>query len=247
MAGKSKLGVLSVGIGTVLGVSSLALASYDPLWNLLGVARDLRAAQSTGLAILFINAGFLVAVYFQQGDFREDLLSEQATEFSRLICAMPTTGVFSYYTGEGAMEALAVILPTARTACNTRILSRQLSSTSHPGFAPWDTAVRQAVRAGLTFREVVSEGNEAIVRDREGATSGGRGVYEAVVLRNTLPSFLNFIVLESRDGSREVWFGWIVSRGSGFEGTVIRTSEVRIVTLFERWHSELYLAGHPVV
>jgi hypothetical protein len=239
-------GILSIAIGTILGVLSLALSSYDQLWDFFGVARDLRTAQTTALAILFLSAGFLVAVYFQQGDFKAELLAAQRSELAKLINSIPNTAIYTYYTGDDAMEALVAVLATVRCASNTRVLSRQLNLTLHAEASPWDQAIQNCVQSGLTFREVVSPGNEALVRNRRRSATGGKGVYEATILRHSLPSFLNFIVLEYRDGSKEVWFGWIVSRSSGFEGTVIRTAEVRIVTLFERWHSELFMAGQVV-
>lgn len=245
-SGRSTWGIWSLIIGTALGVLSLALPSFNPLWNLFGVARDLRAAESTALGILFVNIGFLVALYFQQGDFKAEMLLAQRVELQKLSNSIPTTSLYSYYTGDDAMAALVAILPTVRCASNTRILSRQLNLTSHAESSPWGTAISTCINAGMTFREVVSPGSETLVKNRRQLVAGCRGVYDAVILRHSFPSFLNFIVLEMRDGSKEVWFGWVVSRTSGFEGTVIRTGEARIVTLFERWHSELFTAGQHV-
>ncbi|HEV2889182.1 MAG TPA: hypothetical protein VGX28_02300 [Frankiaceae bacterium] len=225
---------------------SLALVSYDRLWSFLGVARDQRAGQSTGLAVLCVCIGFLVAVYIQQCDFHAELIQAQAQEFAAFRSALPPADTYSYYTGTEAMALLVNAISTARVAKNTRILSPKLSETSHSAGSSWDLAIRQAVAAGLTFREVVSRDNEALTRDRLSAAEAGVGRYEASILLHSLPSFLNFIVLEKVDGSREVWFGWVVSRTAGFEDVVVRACEDHIVRLFERWHSELFLAGRRV-
>ncbi|HVF03197.1 MAG TPA: hypothetical protein VNA20_00010 [Frankiaceae bacterium] len=225
---------------------SLALVSYDRLWTVLGVARDQRAGQSTGLAVLCVCIGFLVAVYIQQCDFHAELIQSQAREFSEFRSVLPASDTYRYYTGTEAMALLVSALPTARVAKNTRILSPKLSETSYAAGSPWDLVIRQAVAAGLTFREVVSRDNEALARDRLSSSVGGTGRYEASILLHSLPSFLNFIVLEKGDGSREVWFGWVVSRAGGFEDVVVRAREDHIVRLFEKWHSELFQAGRRV-
>ena len=52
--------------------------------------------------------------------------------------------------------------------------------------------------------------------------------------------------MERVDGTKEVWFGWLTSRTSGFDGSVIRTAEAHVVALFERRHTELLASGTPV-
>jgi len=250
--------LISIAAGMALGVLSLALPSFNRMWSAFGVSNSLRVGESTALAILFINLGFLIAVYFQQSDFSDEitsqqtemterLLSAQATEFSQILNALPSTEVFTYYPGEKAMSSLTAILPNMHKALNTRMLTIEANKTNHPALSPWDEAVRESVRNGLTFREVLSAGNEPLALGRIDAADGGRGIYEASLLAYNLPSFLNFIILEGRDGSSEVWFGWIVSRTAGYEGTVVRTSEGRIVKLFEQWHSELFASGEPIL
>lgn len=239
----SVLGILSIAVGTAIAVVSLMLASYNPLWNAFGVAPAARGSQSTGLAILSINLGFLAAVYFQQSDFRIQVLEEQSTRITGLLRSLPSTGLYDYHTGDEAMQTLAALLPTLRTVWNTRIFTQRDNPTDHPAYSMWNNAIRGSVLAGLTFKEVMSQGNQDLAQERRAATRGGRGSYQASILRYPLPSFLNFSVLENHDGSKEVWFGWVISRAGGFEGPVIRTSETRIVAMFEHWHGELFGAG----
>ena len=243
-----KWGLLSIAAGVALGVLSLALASFDSLWTMLGVARDLRTGQSTGLAILFLSLGFLIALHFQQEEFKLELLAAQQANLNRLIASVPMIGVFSYQTGEDAMSTLTKVIATARAASNTRISSSKVNTMvgRHGLSSPWDSALRHAVANGLTYREVVSSNHAELVRDRRLTTDGSHGVYEAVILRQVPPAFLNFIVLEYLDGTKDLWFGWMASRTSGFEGTVVRTAELRLIALFERWHNELFSAGQLV-
>ncbi|TWP50497.1 hypothetical protein FKR81_20195 [Lentzea tibetensis] len=240
--------MLSIVTGLVLGVLSLNLTSFDFMWNAFGVPRDLRAAQSTGLGILFLCTGFLLALYFQQEDFRMGVLAAQQAEMARVLASWPAVDVFRYQTGEEAMTSLTARIADARTVINTRIASPKLTmAVRHGPNSPWDLAVRRAVAEGLTFREVVSTNHADLARDRSrGVVPGGHGVYEAVVIRNATPVFMNFTIFEYRDGTKEMWFGWAASRTSGFEATVVRTAEARIVALFEHWHADLFSSGQPV-
>jgi hypothetical protein len=237
-------GILAIGIGTVLAVASIALTAWNTLWSSLGIDNDQRTGVATALTILFLNLGFLVGLYFQQNDFKTEVLDAQQHGLQGLRNMIPSLTVFAAYTGEAAMGILTQRLPVATVALNTRILSAKMSETSHAAESPWDVAVRRSVKGGLIFREVVSPDNESLARARLASSGGGRGRYQAAVLRHNLPSFMNFIVLEMSDGRKEVWFGWVVSLTAGWEGTVICTAEHKVVTLFEGWHAELLRAGH---
>ncbi|MFD9740604.1 hypothetical protein [Umezawaea sp. NPDC059074] len=244
---RSRRGVVSVAVGVVLSVVSMALPSFDSLWDALGVARDLRAGQSTGLAIMFLCLGFLVALYFQQQEFKAEVERTLRAEATRLAAGLPTFGVIRRQTGDEAMTTLAAVVATARMVANTRISSANSEvATRHGVSSPWDLALREALTRGLTYREVISPNHADLARDRKAEIAGSPGVYEAVVVRHHPSPFLNFIVIEQHDGTKEVWFGWLASRTSGFDGPVIRTGETHLVTLFERWHTELLGSGTPV-
>jgi len=244
---RSRRGVVSVAVGVVLSVVSMALPSLDSMWNALGVARDLRAGHSTGLAIMFLCLGFLVALYFQQEEFKAELQRTLSAETARLEAGLPTFGVITRQTGDEAMTTLTALVATARMVANTRISSANSEvATRHGVSSPWDQALRQALTRGLTYREVISPNHADLARDRRAAIAGSPGVYEAAVVRQLPPAFLNFIIIEQHDGTKEVWFGWLASRTSGFDGPVVRTAETHLVTLFERWHTELLSTGTPV-
>jgi len=256
---ESKWGFVAIATGIVLGGLSIAVSSFHPLWSLFGVdaGHELEAVQSTALATFFVIVGFLAALYLQQRDFnsamvvqqsllRSKLLAEQTKELNKILSSIPSAEIFTHYSGDEAMSHLTVMLPTIAVALNTRLLSKEANATRHPTLSPWDNAVRTAIQNGLTFRDVLSQGNEEMAQGRLQAFLDGDGSYEAVTLSYALPSFLNFILLYGRDGSREVWFGWIVSKQVGYEGTVIKTRERRIFDLFERWHRELFIDGTPL-
>ncbi|WP_089924605.1 hypothetical protein [Lentzea albida] len=244
---RSRRGLVSVAVGILLGVASMALPSVDALWAALGVARDLRTGHSTGLAILFLCLGFLVAQYFQQEEFKAELERSLRAESARLEAGLPAFGLLTRQTGDEAMATLTGLVATARSVANTRISPSKVEvAARHGAGSAWDRALLAALQAGLAYREVVSPNHADLARSRRAAIAGSAGVYEAAVVRHLPSPFLNFIVVEQRDGTKEVWFGWLASRTSGFDGTVMRTGETHVVSLFERWHTELLGAGTPV-
>jgi hypothetical protein len=238
---------ISIAVGTVLAILSIILTSYGSLWNFLGVPRDVRSSQALGLAIVFMNLGFLIAFYYQQEGLKQDVVESQVNQVAHILNSIPSGGLYSYYSGDEAMRLVAAMFPHSKSALNTRIRGGKTPNpTSNKGFEEWDASLRSSVREGMTFKEVVSSGNTNLVRDRLRTTKGGSGLYEASIVNSSLASFMNFIVLEHLGGAKEVWFGWIAAKGSGVEGTVIRTSDPRIVTLFEQWHRDLFSAGRLV-
>lgn len=175
----------------------------------------------------------------------ESLLQEQRKEIADFHRMIPADRLYACYSGDDAMLKLMEILQEgkARVMLNTRILSPDISKWSFAIDSPWDIAVRQAVDSGLTFREVVSPADRELAQGRLEASKGKRGHYNAWILDHKLPSFLNFSIVHYKDGRKEVLFGWVVSVTHGYEGTVIRSTDSRIVITFERWHEELLGAG----
>lgn len=242
---QNKNGLLAIGAGALLAVGAIALDAWGSLWNAFGIPNDQRSGVTTAIAILSVNLGFVIGIYFQQNDFKADVLDSQRNELARIQSIIPTLRIYQTYTGDAAMHELIRLIPSVRSAHNTRILSPKMSQLSYSGDSPWDDSICRGLTNGLVFREVVSPDNENLARLRTSHAAGCDGTYRASVLRHNLPSFMNFIVVEYDTGHKDVWFGWIVSEMAGWEGTVIRTGEQRIVALFERWHAELLLAGRP--
>ncbi len=237
---------LSVGAGTVLGVGSLALASYNPLWDWLDVPVEMRSAIATGASVLFVILGFLYAFYTNHAALSTDLQNDMIELSSEMRRTIPSLTLFTVCTGEEAFHRISNLLPHAQVALNTRIFQDDYNPDDNPGFVRWDAEIRAAIQRGLNYREVMSSGNRELALARLRSSTGAVGQYKASILRYPLPSFSNFTVFHLRDMSKEVWFGWLISRGSGFEGAVVRTTESHVVEFFEQWHRDLFAHGEPV-
>lgn len=238
----SRNAAISLGLGLAVGIIGFALTSFDPLWEVLGVDPEIRAPLGIGLSLFVLLVGFLGALYFEQLAFYAGQVDFQA-EVRRSI---PTVTLFSVSTGDEAMKRVSGLLLSARSVRNTRVFQGHYVPPPHPRVSEWDAALRTAVHNGVTYREVVSVGNEALVLERQRAAAGGRGTYGAVVIDWPLPTFLNFVILELQDGTRELWFGWLISPHVGYEEDVVRTTEQRTVDLFRNWHLDLYAHGNAL-
>jgi hypothetical protein len=228
----SRNAIISLTLGTVLGLGTFAITSYQPLWEAVHASGEVTASLGIGLSVTILLIGYLLALYFQQADFQDELRR-----------AIPSLTLFELFTGDEAMHHVAKLFSTARVVLNTRIFSGEFNPMENPGHHSWDKQLRAAVKNGLSFREVVSAGNLELVCDRKRNLTKGRGAYEAVVVDYSFDSFMNFVLLEFKDGSKEVWFGWLISAGAGFEQHVVRTTEKQVIHLFEVWHRDLCAGG----
>lgn len=198
-----------------LAVASLVLTSYGPLWNFFGTARDLRVPQATAFSILSVSIGFLVSLYFQQSGFREEILEAQSVRFADLLHTVPGLDMYSFHAGDEALEELALIVPRLRSIRSTRIFSHQQTRPRHnPRSKAWEEALCQAIRNGMNCRDVVSKGNEAIVRERRDATTGSSGLSGSLSpLRAKVLSQLQYLGATARSEGSLVWMGGFVKFG----------------------------------
>jgi hypothetical protein len=230
--------------GALLGFLSLIFG--NPLWGLVGVSARNRAEYSTASSVTFIVLGLAAAIVFQLNEFRETVTTKQADEFARVVNAMPFSKVFIAWNGEESMERLISQLSDANVALSTRVYPRELGVIPHATGSPWDEAVCQYIRNGGTYRDVLCDASEPVAEGRILAGKTGKGFYQAVRIPSDLPSFLNFIILTLRDGRKQVWFGWLFSKTTVFDGQVFETAESRIVDLFEQWHRDLFSFGEVI-
>jgi hypothetical protein len=192
------------------------------LWKLFPLPQDLRPGFTWTLSILFLLAGFLIASYQQLESLsrraekdREDLLAE--------VGRIAAGNGLRAMTADDALREIASKLPAARAIWNTRI-SEKLPN--EPMVTPvrreYDAALRRAViDEGVSYREVLAPSWESTVcaqfavRTRR-ATALASSVNLSVVQAPT-PSFVNFIVIEYKDRTQEMYWGWAISRNRGPE------------------------------
>jgi hypothetical protein len=105
--------------------------------------------------------------------------------------------------------------------------------------------VETALRKGLKFREVVTSqwATDADNLELLAQRANPQHRYRYTKLDADVPPFLNFTIIQDRDGNREVFCGWIITPIKGFEQPCLRFRDPRVVDYFLAWHNELSLRG----
>lgn len=262
--------IVAIVVGSFFGIVSLAVGSYDPLWDWLGTSEEVRGSMTIALTLFTLLAGFQIASLLKEREIERSLKSE-ASDLSEkfrearqaiqndlsaatntlqreIIRNIPHLTLFSAWTGDDAMREISARFHSARFVLNTRLFARDLNFVGNPGLRDWDSRLQDAIRDGLVYREVVSRGSVETARGRaEAVAEDASGSYSAARIDSDLPTFMNFSILEFPDSVKELWVGWVISPGFEYEQCVIRTTEARLIEMFERWHSALFAFGSPIV
>jgi hypothetical protein len=242
--------LIAVVLALLFGMFGVWLGTYDPLWEKLSIEADLRGSLTTALSLFLMLSGFFIAFYLQHAGIQEQLLDIRKNLPAELLAASqsgPQVDVFGVADGNQALRRLSERVKLAKVVLNTRITtgtSRFVTETD--SLMTWERSIRAAVRSGTVFREIVSEGWKDLAMERAAELVRCKGLYEASCIAMPLPAVLNFIVLQYADGTKEVWFGWIMSSTYAFDQACIISSERRVVQLFENWHATLFSSGTPV-
>jgi hypothetical protein len=161
---------------------------------------------------------------------------------NKITSSVPLLDVINEFPNSNdALDYLCARLPYATAVLNTRV--------SDIGVAPrttidskWGKTILRQVKAGLVFKDIVSpafaEYAKKLALD---AGTFPTGKYEYAVLANTPPSFLNFIVLEYKNGDQEVLIGWAASVYKGMEQRAYKVRDKRMISYFRDYHGQLYM------
>jgi hypothetical protein len=143
---------------------------------------------------------------------------------------------FETYDSERALLILAERLKEATYVYNTRITGKNVKKTPYSKKAMiWHEALKDFVPKDGTFlKEILSnlwipEIQDLLLLDD----------YRAYNLNYEVTSFLNFIILYYKDGSKEVWIGWLLSEHKHLEQPCFVFREEKIVSLFMDWFKDL--------
>ena len=238
---------VAISVGIFVGAVGLWLGTYDPLWASIGLPAELRAPLTTATSLFALLVSFLLAFYLQQASVLAAITASEGrieSKIAEIVSSIPRVQSTSCQNADEALRSISNAIGRASTVLNTRI-APTCYDTYPPSLKKWDRAIATAVRAGTIFREVVSPCWAALSAERV-VELGGKGIYQGYVVATELPAFLNFSVITFQDGTKEVWFGWLMSQSHSFDGTVARSTEQRLVQLFESWHASLVGSARAV-
>lgn len=242
------LGILLTGL--LLGFLSLWVGSGEAIWQYLDIPKAQQAPLTGALSIMFLLAGFLIATY-QQVDKLRQAVDGQTRELARELAARGSSSSLRSLSSDAALQEITTLLPSTARVWNTRIAAQGLDEY-YPTAAgrAFDAALQRSVTARrVHYREVLSqqwEGHVAAWLSRKAPRNAGGGGASFSVLELDVPSFVNFIVLELGDGSKQIYFGWAISRQRGFEQSCLHISDARAADYYVSWHNELFASGRAV-
>lgn len=230
-----KLEISSIVIGTFMSVFGLAVGSYDPMWVQFNVNADVRGGLTIGVSLFCLLLGFLIAIYLK-AQSQEEVLNKNLNDLKYQI---PQISTFKVLDANSALLYLECQFPLIRSMVNTRIASDENAGYSTAQGKSYSAAIEKAIKNGLQLREIVNKPWQQSAEERRKSLTSKiafgpvNGSYEFQVLNTSLPSFLNFCVLDYFDGRKEVIFGWAITKGRRFEQKCFVSDEKSIVEFFE--------------
>ncbi len=137
-----------------------------------------------------------------------------------------------------ALEYISSRLHEATVVLNTRVSGHldDAAKKRNGFYNKNDLALKSALKGGLVFKDVVSEGFREFSSEIE-QHCGSK--YKHVVLKSTTPSFLNFTILDF-DSEEELLFGWANSTYMGSEQKAYLVRDKRVIGYFKQYHQSLF-------
>ncbi len=255
---------VSIASGFILAAASIVACNYDPIWNVLRIKDELRGPSTIALSLFFLIGGFILSLrkrnesiqYLLQthSSAMEDILQTHTSDIEKqlntLNRSLPQKGLFAVFSCDEAHREIAKAIKKAAVALNTRVLVGETTiglEPRHDSLKVWDRAQAAAMRAGgLIYRDVISTGFRTQAENLAHTFNECKGLYEASCINCSIAGVPNFIVLSYKDGTEEVWVGWVLSSGLGFDQPVFCCAEQRFVQMFKTWHSLLFEAGERI-
>lgn len=232
-------------IGLSASIAIAALGTYEPLWIKLKISDPvLRGILTVFIALLAMLGSFLMAIYVELGNQSETLTQSNNDLVTEVINTMPHIQPFRCIPCEAAILEISAKLSRVKLVWNTRIVASAAPS-GYPNTVgkTWTDAVISGLQHGLHFRDVISSAWVDYCTELRDNINVEGGSYDAKVVGIDIPSFMNFIILEYIDGSKELYFGWALSPLYGFDQNSFLTTEGRLIHFFESLFSELWSQG----
>jgi len=220
------------------------------IWDYLGVKGELAKSSLTiGSSLMIVFSGFFLTLYDLIGSVKIELQSVKRNIFEEMISAFPNYPPLNTYSGNEGLMLLCGKLSITKLALNTRFTPKEFGVLYSPEISVWNDEILKNLGRGLIFREVVcnSGTTEArrLISDIR-ASERIKGAYKCVEIVPNINSCINFIVLHLNDGTKEVWFGWVLSKGAELERLCFKSIDKDLVNMFEDWHTSLSNDGDKI-
>lgn len=190
----------------------------------------------------------LYDAFTSQGQNHKGLLKQDLKDI--LIDTFGTlSGSLMKHTNEQGIVLLSGLLKDTTSAQNTRLFPPKQGKHYPETFTIWNEAIRENVNNnGLHFKELVSRDFwESELKEFHASLSDNpRYTLILVDFPPNLESILNFIIMEYKDGRKEVWFGWTFTKFEGKEQQCFQSDDASLVRFFELWYRDLSIANAKI-
>lgn len=217
------------------------------IWDYFGIKSELAKSSltiSSSIFIMFI--GFFLTFYDLLNSLRNDFILLKNEIAEEVFSSVPNYDKLNSYTGTEAILILSKKLSFAKLALNTRFTPQEFGRLYSPETSVWNKSICRHIKNGLQFREVSCYSGTDECHEMNKSLKlikGIKGSYKASQIDLNISSCINFIVLYFRDGTKEVWFGWILTKGKELEKICFKSSNGNLIDMFEDWHASLFNDG----
>jgi uncharacterized protein YpmB len=242
--------ILIISISAILGLLSIIFG--NKLWTFLGINDiSLQASLISISSIFIIFFGFLISYFSLLSETQEKVIELKTDLIAEIKSFLPHTDNFKVYNGTEALKIIAEKLNQTQLTLNTKLASKDFDVDKFyvGGTDSFPKAVKSAVKNGMVFKEIAANYGVKMARELKADINSLKNVsgrYEGYEINIELNSMINFVILQFRDGTKEIWFGWLVSKGRDIDQSIYRSTDVRLIGLFETWHSDICRNGTPI-
>jgi hypothetical protein len=233
------------------GIGTFALIFSDKLWQAFGITEiEIRQGLTLSSSLFVLLSGFLLSLMSILGNLNDSITSTRVNVVKDLESRIPKLKALNSYNSKDAIFEIIKKLKDAKVILNTKFIHPDFSKFPYnEKLIPFSAEFEKAIVNGATGRDITSsllgikscETLYSKIKKRKTVN----GSYDARILSPT-KTMIDFICIKSKNGDEEVWFGWLLSPGSGLEQIAFRTREADLVLMFKNWHQELFRSGNKI-
>ncbi len=231
-------------------ISIISFLKGGMLWESFGIKDEVALTYSKiGLSLLLLFVGFLITIFNTVQSIKTEILNTKTSLTKDLISTIPNLNTLSSYTGEEGLIHLTQKLNFTKLLLNTRLTPEDYGQIYSPKTQVWDNAIIKQIKQGLVLRDVVCSSGRISsenIKSKLLQDKNVSGHYKAVEVTFDFPSIINFSIVQFSDNSKEVWFGWVLTKGRELESKCFMSRDLDLVSMFENWHSDLFRHGKNI-
>lgn len=219
----------------LFAVGSLILGLTTDVFGLIEDEANVPLA-SAAIAIFVMLIGDRVTAVIRESSFQKGL-NDTIQNIKR-----STPNLYSiteFESSDIAMEYLCTRLQFTKLILNTKVSKDTIPPSRDIG-VKYLVAIKSALNNGLVYKDIISPGFQDYANELAEFQTNAKGTYQFTLLDSINPTFLNFTILEYKNGERELIIGWATSQYMGTEQRAYAIKDSRVVAYFDSYYTALY-------